>query len=203
MKVLVVLDLQNDYLPGGAVPVKGSEELVALTNALSPKFEWVVATQNWHPRNHTSFAAAHPGRRLGELVESDGLQLKLGPVHCVQGTHGAAFPPGLDTRRVNDVFRKGTDPLVPSHSAFFDAAKRHATGLDRNLKKRNAKDLYFMGVGTETTLRASVLDALGAGFRAFIITDAIRAFSPGSEESERVITELRKAGARLVTSASL
>jgi nicotinamidase/pyrazinamidase len=129
MKALLIVDIQNDFLPGGALAVPGGDEVIPVANRLHAQFELVVATQDWHPANHGSFAANHPCRRPGEIIDLNGLSQILWPVHCVQNTPGAAFAPGLDTSRFAALFQKGTDPGIDSYSAFFDNGHRKATGL--------------------------------------------------------------------------
>ena len=133
MKALILVDLQNDFCPGGALPVPQGDQVIPIANYLAARFELVVATQDWHPPEHGSFAVNHPGRKPGECIELAGLPQVLWPVHCVQGTPGAQFHPALETAPIARVFRKGLDPSVDSYSAFFDNARRRATGLDLSL----------------------------------------------------------------------
>ena len=135
MKALVIVDVQNDFCPGGALPVPQGDAVVPLINRLQPDYDLVVATQDWHPANHGSFAANHPGRAVGDEIKLAGLPQTLWPVHCVQNTAGAAFHPGLNLDRIARVFRKGTDPAIDSYSGFFDNGHRAATGLADYLRK--------------------------------------------------------------------
>src|SRR5437763_11392325 len=120
MRALILVDLQYDFLPGGALAVARANETIPIANRLLPHFSTIVATQDWHPRDHGSFAANHPGKEPGDVIELNGLPQVLWPVHCVQETPGAAFVPSLDVSRVVQVFRKGTDPAIDSYSGFFD-----------------------------------------------------------------------------------
>src|SRR5712664_150439 len=129
MNALIIVDLQNDFLPGGALPVPRGGEVISLANELQQRFELVLATQDWHPPNHGSFAANHPGKKPGDRIKLDGLPQILWPAHCVQNTVGAAFVPALDIKQVAEVFQKGTDPRIDSYSSFFDNEHRKATGL--------------------------------------------------------------------------
>src|SRR3989442_13276877 len=129
MNALIIVDLQNDFLPGGALPVPHGDEVIPLANELQRRFDLVLATQDWHPANHGSFAANHPGKRPGDRIALNGLDQILWPNHCVQNTPGAAFVPSLDTSRVAQVFQKGTDPGIDSYSGFFDNGHPKATGL--------------------------------------------------------------------------
>jgi nicotinamidase/pyrazinamidase len=129
MRALILVDLQNDFVSGGALAVPDGDAVVPVANRVQSCFDLVVATQDWHPADHGSFAANHPGRRPGDVIELSGLAQILWPVHCVQHTPGAAFVPGLDMRRVARVFQKGTDPLIDSYSGFFDNGHRRSTGV--------------------------------------------------------------------------
>ena len=135
MKTLILVDIQHDFCPGGALPVPGGDEVVPVANRLAAGFDLVVATQDWHPPDHGSFAANHPGKQPVEVIELAGLPQVLWPVHCVQGTAGAAIHSALDVARIGRVFRKGTDPTVDSYSGFFDNGKRQSTGLADYLRR--------------------------------------------------------------------
>src|SRR3954467_11433376 len=120
MNALILIDIQNDFVPAGALPVSEGGQIIPIVNRIQSQFDLVVATQDWHPANHVSFAANHPGKKPGDVIELSGSQQVLWPVHCVQKTSGAAFVPGLDTGRVARIFQKGTDPEIDSYSGFFD-----------------------------------------------------------------------------------
>ena len=125
-EALILVDLQNDFVPGGALAVAEGDQVIPIANRLQPAFDLVAATQDWHPPDHKSFAAQHPGKSVGEVITLEGLPQVLWPVHCVQETRGAAFVSGLDTSRVRHVARKGTDPAIDSYSGFFDNGHRRA-----------------------------------------------------------------------------
>src|SRR4051794_30877308 len=127
MNALILVDIQNDFLPGGALPVPRGDEIVAIANRLQSRFDLVVATQDWHPAEHGSFASNHPGRQPGGLIELHGLPQVLWPAHCVQKSSGADFAPGLDRVRWDRVFLKGVDPAIDSYSGFFDNGHRQST----------------------------------------------------------------------------
>src|SRR5438876_5402651 len=143
-RALILVDIQTDFVPGGALPVAEGDQVVPVANAVQPMFGLVVATQDWHPPNHGSFADSHPGRQVGEMIDLNGLPQILWPVHCVQGTKGAEFVPGLDLSRVVRIFHKGTDPEIDSYSGFFDNGHRKATGLGDFLKEEGVTDVYVM-----------------------------------------------------------
>ncbi len=149
MKTLILIDIQNDFLPGGALAVPSGDHVIPVINRLQPQFELVVATQDWHPPDHGSFAANHPGRQVGDVIDLDGLQQILWPVHCVQNTHGAELAADLNTARVAKVFRKGTDSRIDSYSGFFDNGHRKTTGLGEFLKQQAVDEVYIAGLATD------------------------------------------------------
>src|ERR1700722_16300798 len=148
MKALILVDLQNDFLPGGALAVPRGDEVIPLVNELQTHFNLVVAAQDWHPANHASFAANHPGRKPGDVVTIKGRKQTLWPVHCVQNTEGAKLAPNLRLTRINRVFTKGTDPEIDSYSAFFDNGHLKSTGLGTFLKARRILEVYVLGLAT-------------------------------------------------------
>lgn len=195
MKTLLLVDIQNDFLPGGALAVPGGDEIVPLVNTLLPQFDLIVATQDWHPPNHGSFAANHPGLAPFEQAELDGLPQTLWPVHCVQNTGGALFAPGLDTRRIARVFPKGMNPNVDSYSGLFDNGRRAATGLSAWLKSKNVTRLSVCGLATDYCVKFTVLDALREGFHVTLLTTACRGVNLTPGDTDRAIAEMHTAGA--------
>src|SRR5690348_16174351 len=165
MNALVLVDIQNDFVPGGTLAVPEGDRIVPICDRLQDCFDLVVATQDWHPRDHGSFAANHPGRKVGDVIDLNGLRQILWPVHCVQNTPGAAFVPGLDTQRVQRIFQKGTDPAIDSYSGFFDNGHRKATGLGEYLKERAVSDVYVAGLATDYCVKFTALDATQLGFK--------------------------------------
>ena len=194
MRTLLIVDVQNDFVAGGALAVPGGGEVVAAINRLQPGFDLVVATQDWHPPGHRSFAANHPGRRVGETVDLAGLPQVLWPVHCVQDTPGADFVPGLDRTRWDRVFRKGTDPDVDSYSGFFDNGHRRATGLGAYLRERGAGEVWVVGLATDYCVKFTALDARREGFGVGLITEACRGVDLRPGDSERAVEEMHAAG---------
>lgn len=203
MNALIIVDLQNDFLPGGALPVPRGDEVVPLANTLQNHFELVLATQDWHPANHGSFAANHPGKKPGDRVELDGIEQILWPAHCVQDTSGAEFAPSFDTKRIARVFQKGTDPRIDSYSTFFDNAHRKATGLGDYLKERSIKDVYLLGLALDYCVKYSALDARQLGFETHVIVDACRGIALEPGDLDRALDEMKKVGATLVQSREL
>jgi nicotinamidase/pyrazinamidase len=203
MKALVIVDLQNDFLPGGALPVPGGDEVIPLANQLQNQFGLVVATQDWHPPDHGSFAVNHPGTKPGDRIMLDGIEQILWPVHCVQDTHGAEFASSFDTKRIASVFQKGIDPRIDSYSAFFDNVHRRATGLGDYLKDRSVKDVYLLGLALDYCVKYSALDACQLGFETHVIVDACRGIALERDDLDRALDEVKKAGATLVQSRAL
>ncbi|MRS11799.1 MAG: bifunctional nicotinamidase/pyrazinamidase [Actinobacteria bacterium] len=198
MRALLLVDIQNDFCPGGALAVPDGDAVVAVANALIPRFSLVVATQDWHPAGHGSFASAHEGRAPGEVVELGGVQQVLWPDHCVQNSAGASLHSGLDVAGIDRVTRKGTDPGIDSYSAFFDNDHAKDTGLAAFLEERCATDLVVLGLATDYCVKFTVLDAAGLGFGVTVIADGCRAVDLSEGDGERAFAEMRSAGARIV-----
>ena len=203
MKALVLVDIQNDFLPGGALAVPRGDEVVPIANRLQPRFGLVVATQDWHPPGHGSFASTRPGRKPGELAELAGLPQVLWPDHCVQETAGAAFAQALAMNRVEAIIRKGTDPSIDSYSGFFDNGHRKSTGLGDYLKGRGATDVYVLGLATDYCVKFTALDAVRLGFRTFLVQDGSRGVELSKGDVARALDEARKAGVQIVQSGDV
>jgi nicotinamidase/pyrazinamidase len=194
MKALLLIDIQNDFLPGGALAVGDGDAVIPVANALIGDYEVVVATQDWHPADHRSFASQHRGRNVGEVVDLDGLEQVLWPDHCVQGSDGAAFAAGLDTDQVDHVVRKGTDRNVDSYSGFFDNARRKATGLDELLRDLGVDAVDIVGLATDYCVLFSALDAADLGYTTTVIADGCRGVELAAGDSDRAMARLRAAG---------
>jgi nicotinamidase/pyrazinamidase len=200
MKVLIIVDVQNDFCPGGALAVRDGDHVVPVINDLQPRFGLVVATQDWHPREHKSFASNHEGRQVGELIELNGLSQVMWPDHCVQDTSGAAFVDALSTRNIKRVFQKGTDPEVDSYSGFFDNGHRHSTGLGDYLREQGVTDVYVVGLATDYCVKFTALDAQDLGFTTFIIEDACRGVELQEGDVRRALDDMRAAGVTVLSS---
>ena len=200
MKALILVDIHNDFLPGGALAVPRGDEVIPIANRLQSRFGLVVATQDWHPPGHGSFASTRPGRKPGDLAELAGLPQVLWPDHCVQGTAGAAFAPGLAMNRVEAIVRKGTDPTIDSYSGFFDNGQRKSTGLGDYLRGRGATDLYVLGLATDYCVKFTALDAVQLGFRTFLVQDGSRGVELSKGDVAKALDEARKAGVQIVRS---
>jgi nicotinamidase/pyrazinamidase len=203
MNALIIVDLQNDFLPGGALPVPHGDEVIRLANELQRHFELVLATQDWHPPDHGSFAANHPGKEPGDRIILDGIEQILWPVHCVQNTHGAEFAPLFDTSRIAHVFHKGTERNIDSYSTFFDNAHRRHTGLADYLKKRAIKDIYLLGLALDYCVKYSALDARQLELNTHVILDGCRGIELEPGDIGRALDEMKRAGAVLLKSSDL
>lgn len=200
---LILIDLQNDFLPGGALAVSQGDQVIPIANQLQPAFEWIVATQDWHPSNHGSFAANHRGMRPGQKIELAGIEQVLWPTHCVQETWGADFAPGLHRERWKQVFRKGTNPLLDSYSGFFDNEHRRGTGLGEYLQSHGIRTVYLMGLATDYCVKYSALDARRLGLTTWLIEDGCRAVELQPGDGQRAIQEMHAAGVRTISSAEV
>ena len=194
MHALILVDIQNDFCTGGALAVPDGEAIVPLANRLMSRVDLIVATQDWHPADHGSFAVNHPGRKPFELAELGGLPQVLWPAHCVQWTGGAQFHPGLDTARIHRVFPKGTDPGIDSYSGFFDNGKRKATGLGEWLRAQRVDELLVCGLATDYCVKATAIDAAQLGFRTTLVEDACRGVGLQPGEIPAAIVAIREAG---------
>jgi nicotinamidase/pyrazinamidase len=203
MNALILVDLQNDFLPGGALPVPHGDEVIPLANELQQRFDLVVATKDWHPPDHGSFAANHPGKKPGDRVMLDGIEQILWPVHCVQNTQGAEFACSFDTSGIAHVFHKGTEQNIDSYSTFFDNAHRRYTGLAHYLEKRGIKDIYLMGLALDYCVKYSTLDARQLGLNTHVIVDGCRGIELEPGEIDRALDEMKHVGAVLLKSADL
>ncbi len=203
MKALLLVDLQNDFLPGGALAVPGGDEVVPVANLLQLHFDRVIATQDWHPADHGSFASNYVGRQPGELVELAGQPQILWPAHCVQGTPGAELAPGLERPKIEKVFFKGVDPQVDSYSAFFDNAAQRSTGLAEYLRVTRINEVYIMGLATDYCVKFSALDAAQLGLRTTIIEDGCRGVELADGDSERAFEAMQQAGVDVVSSSEI
>ena len=200
---LIVVDVQNDFCPGGALAVPDGDAVVAVANALMHKYDTVVLTQDWHPVDHGSFAANHPGRSPGEVIDLAGLDQILWPVHCVQGTEGAAFHPDLHTATAAAVFRKGTDAKIDSYSGFHANGHRRATGLADWLRERAIGAVTICGLATDYCVRFTALDAVREGFEVTLVLDGCRGVELSPGDTAGAVAALRAAGVRVVRSAEL
>jgi nicotinamidase/pyrazinamidase len=196
-QALILVDLQNDFLPGGALGVPGGDEIIPLANRLMDDFEIIVATQDWHPPDHGSFAANHPGKQVFESIDLHGLPQTLWPVHCVRGTPGAEFAPGLEVARITRVFRKGTRPEVDSYSGLFDNGHRHSTGLAEWLREQGITRVTVCGIATDYCVKFTALDAVAEGFEVTLHLPACRGVDLRPGDVAAAVAAMREKGVRI------
>ena len=199
---LLVVDVQNDFMPGGALAVPRGDEIVPLVNRIAADFAVVVLTQDWHPAGHASFASSHPGRRPYEKIRLPYGEQILWPDHCVQGTSGAAFHRDLDIPHAQLVIRKGHHRKVDSYSAFLEADRKTKTGLDGYLKSRGVRRVFCAGLATDFCVAWSTMDARRFGLQAVVIEDACRAIDTGGSLAA-AWQGMKRAGVKRVSSAAL
>lgn len=203
MKALLLIDIQNDFLPGGALAVPRGKEVIPVANRLMDQFDLVVATQDWHPADHGSFASQHHGRQVGDVVELNGLQQILWPDHCVQNTPGAAFAASLRIDRIERVFPKGTDREIDSYSGFFDNGRRKWTGLGEYLRQQTVDEVYMAGLATDYCVKFTALDSVREGFKTTVVLDGVRGVDIKPGDVEAALREMSNIGVALVDSADM
>lgn len=200
---LVMIDIQNDFCQHGSLAVPDGDAVVSLANELQAHFDLIVATQDWHPENHMSFAANHQGRKPGEQVSMNQIMQTLWPSHCIQHSKGAEFHPGLNKNRISKVILKGIDPVIDSYSAFYDNAHLRSTGLADYLKAQNVHNIYIMGLATDYCVKYSCLDAIQLGFNVHAIIDACRGVNLRPDDVAMAIEEMEAAGVKMVKTADI
>jgi len=201
MKTLIIIDPQNDFMPGGSLSVPNGDEIIPIVNKLQEKFDLVIASQDWHPTGHASFASSHKGKNEFETIDLNGIEQVMWPEHCVQNTDGAEFHKDLETAKIEAIFRKGTNPEIDSYSAFYDNQHLKSTGLAGYLKEKKANDLYFCGLAAEICVHFTAKDAIKEGFKATVIEDAVRALN--SEDFEKAKAELKELGGKIISSEAI
>ena len=195
-EALIVIDLQNDFCPGGALAVSGGDEIVPLVNEMVHDFEHVVLTQDWHPAHHSSFASSHPGKAPFDTVEMPYGAQTLWPDHCIQGSGGAAFHPHFNRTKAELIIRKGFRPAIDSYSAFFENDHATPTGLAGYLRERGLSRLTLVGLATDFCVAYSALDAVAQGFDTTVRLDACRAIDLGGSLAAR-LDRMKAAGVTL------
>lgn len=202
-RALIVVDIQYDFLPDGALAVRDGDKVISVANAMLKKdFDVRVATQDWHPPGHGSFAS-NRGGKVGDIAELAGLPQVLWPDHCVQETHGADLHRDLDLSRVMRVFRKGTDAEIDSYSGFYDNGHRKSTGMGEWLKEQGVTDVSLLGLATDYCVKYSALDAVKLGFRTHVIEDGCRGVELKPGDVAAALDEMQRAGVEIIQSADV
>jgi nicotinamidase/pyrazinamidase len=197
MRALIIVDVQNDFLPGGSLEVKSGDVIIPIINDISPKFDLVVATQDWHPANHKSFASNHEGKNEFEKTNLNGLDQVLWPDHCVQGTEGARFSDKLDTRPIETIFRKGMDPEIDSYSGFYDNGHKKDTGLAGYLRARGVKQVFITGLAADVCVYFTLKDSLKEKFETYLVEDGTKALD--DKAFKKIRAELNELGAKIIS----
>lgn len=203
MKALILIDLQYDFLPNGSLAVDRSDEILPIINNIQLKFDHIIATRDWHPANHKSFASNHNGKKPGDIIELQGLQQVLWPDHCVQGSPGAEITANINQAKIDYIIYKGTNTEIDSYSAFFDNGRLKQTELDSYLKRNEISTIYVAGLTTDYCVYFTVLDGLSLGYNIFVIEDACRAVNLNPGDSEKVLKDMKEKGAKIIQSSEL
>lgn len=198
-KALILVDIQNDFIPGGALAVPDGDAIVPVANSAMSYFDLVVATQDWHPSDHGSFASQYEGKTPGEFVELNGLNQILWPDHCVWDTHGAELVAGLNRSAITRVIRKGLDRDVDSYSGFFDNGHRKATGLGDYLKQLQVVQVAIVGLATDYCVKFTTLDACMLGFKTQVIQEGVRGVEINKGDCDKAFKEMQTAGAQIIS----
>jgi nicotinamidase/pyrazinamidase len=201
MKALLLIDIQNDFIPGGALAVPNGDKILDTVNKMQDHFDLVIATQDWHPANHKSFASQHEGKQVFDTIDLDGLKQVLWPDHCVQGTTGAAFSPKLEINRIESIFRKGTDANIDSYSGFYDNGHLKSTGLADFLKGKGVTEIYLVGLAGDYCVYFSAKDAIAEGFQTYLIEDAIRSIN--DNDFEKAKEDIISKGGKVIRSTEV
>lgn len=203
MDALILVDIQNDFLPGGVLAVPRGDEVVPIANALMPRFGLVIATQEWHPANHGCFASQHHDKKPGEIITLNGLTQILQPDHCIQGSRGAEFAPGLLKGGFHHTIHEGTDPTIDSYSGLFDYAQKKETGMTDLLADKGVDTLYVMGLATDYCVKHTAMDARMLGYTVFVIVDGCRGMNLKPGDTERAVEEMDQAGVIVIQSETV
>jgi nicotinamidase/pyrazinamidase len=201
MKTLIIIDAQNDFMPGGPLEVPHGKMIVPVINQIQSYFDLIVATQDWHPKNHKSFASNHYGKKPFDRIILSGVQQTLWPDHCIQGSKGAELDKDLQSNRIAAIFRKGMDPEVDSYSGFYDNNQQVSTGLTGYLKEKEVSEIHFCGLASDICVYYTILDSMLEGFSATLIEDASRPLFP--DKFNDIKCKLAKSGVHIITSNEL
>ncbi len=201
MKALLIVDIQNDFLPGGALAVPEGNEIISVVNAIQPHFPLVIATQDWHPAGHKSFASSHPGKQVMDTIMLGDVEQILWPDHCVQGSRGAALADELSLNAAEVIFRKGMHPEIDSYSVFYDNHRLKNTNLSDYLRAKGVTQVFIAGLAGDFCVAYSALDALNEGFDTFMIEDATRAIS--AEGFSKIKESIAAKGGKIISSKSI
>lgn len=202
-KALIIIDVQNDFCPGGALAVPEGDKIIPIINKLSNKFKKVIATQDWHPKGHMSFAVNHPGKKDFDVIDFNGINQVLWPAHCVSGTPGADFHPDLAMKNLDLIVRKGNNPEIDSYSAFRENDKETLTGLEGYLRTLEIKETYLCGLALDYCVFYSAKDAKELGFETFVIIDGTKGIDSPEGNIDKSLNVMKEAGIKIIESKDL
>lgn len=197
MKALILVDIQNDFLPGGALAVQQGDAIISLVNGIINDYDLVVASQDWHPSEHGSFAQNHAGCQIGQVIQLNGLSQVLWPVHCVEFSEGAKFSEKLLTQHIDEVVRKGTNLDIDSYSAFYDNDHKQSTGMTELLRERGITEVDIAGLATDYCVKYTALDARKEGFMTTLLLDACRGVELKPGDIAAAVEEMEAAGIKI------
>jgi nicotinamidase/pyrazinamidase len=199
---LIVVDVQNDFCQGGALEVKNGNDVIPVINDLvkSNKFDFIIATQDWHPKGHKSFASNHKNKKVYDVIKLNGITQVLWPDHCIQRRKGSKFQKDLLLGNSLKVFKKGTNPEIDSYSGFYDNDHKSSTGLAEYLKAKKISKVYITGLATDYCVKFTALDSTKEGFKTFVIKDAVRGVNIYKDDSKKAFEEMKKNGIKIITS---
>jgi len=201
--VLLIVDIQNDFCPGGKLAVNEGDKIIPIINSLIPRFDRVVGTQDWHPQNHKSFATNHKGKKEYDIIDLHGIDQVLWPVHCVQGTEGADFHKNLNVNKLDMIVRKGTNPDVDSYSTFLDNDKKIMTGLKGYLNGLGINQIFIAGLATDYCVYYSALDSINYGFDTYVIIDACRGVNVPAGSIDNAVNDMKTNNVKIIHSENL
>ena len=196
MKALVIIDVQNDFLINGSLEVPNGNDVIEHINHIIENYELVVATKDWHPLNHVSFASNHPGKKIGDVIKINNVDQILWPNHCVQQSKGSDFPVSLNIKTISKIIYKGINSQIDSYSGFYDNGKIHSTGLFDYLKENKVTSIDYVGLATEFCVKFTVFDSIEEGFKSRVILKGIKGIN--LEESNKVLKEMKSKGIDLL-----
>ena len=196
MKTLVLVDIQNDFLKGGSLAVPEGEKIIKPINKIIKQYDLVIATKDWHPKNHISFASNHPDKKIGDIINVNGVDQVLWPDHCIQNSYGSDFPEQLDISKLAKVIYKGSDANIDSYSGFFDNGHFRSTGLSDYLKSKDVYKIDYVGLATDYCLKYTAIDSVSEGFKTRVLINCIKGIE--EKDCELALNEMKSKGVELI-----
>lgn len=198
MKALIIVDVQNDFMPGGALEVRNADEIIPEVNKLQEEFNLVVFTKDWHPENHKSFVTQHKGKNLYDVIDLNGLPQVMWPVHCVQNTHGSEIHKDVKVKESAYFFTKGTDVEIDSYSGFFDNGKKKSTGLHEFLQEKGVNEVFVCGLAGDFCAKFTAIDAAELGYKTYFYKKATRAVNINPGDFDKAVAEMESKGIEIL-----